>query len=87
MLASLREAVSRLRFGCVLVTNDRDEAELRCVSEHAGSNVGTARVVAEIFSEYFFASVRSREARLDRHLRNGQSPIPNISRLTALLRK
>ena len=71
----------------MLVANDRDQTELRCVSKDVGSNVGTAQMVAEIFSEHFFASARSREARLDRYLRNGQSPYPNISRLTGSQRK
>jgi hypothetical protein len=31
-------------------------------------------VIAEVFGEQFVVPVRSREARLDRHLRNGGSP-------------
>jgi hypothetical protein len=61
-------------FRCVLVANDSDKAELRHASEHLGSNIRTARVVAKIFSKQFFAPVRSRVPRLDRYLRNGESP-------------
>ncbi len=58
----------------MLVANGSDKAELRHASEHLGCNIRTARVVAEVFGEQFFAPVRSREARLDRYLRNGESP-------------
>lgn len=46
------------------------KADVLHTSEHMGSNIGTARVVAEVFRELFFAAVRSRDARLDRYLRN-----------------
>ena len=58
----------------MLIANDSDSSEFHHASEHLGSNIGTAGVVTEIFSEQFFAPVRSREARLDRHLRNGSIP-------------
>ncbi len=58
----------------VFVTTDRDSAEFRDAAEHLSSYVGTTRVVTEVFSEQFFAPVWSREARLDRHVRNGESP-------------
>jgi len=58
----------------VLVARSDGKADLHRSSEHLGSNIGTAQVVAEIFSELFFAPVRSREACLNRHLRNGESP-------------
>ena len=38
-------------FGCVLVANDSEKAELRHAAEHLRSNIVTSRVVAEIFSE------------------------------------
>jgi hypothetical protein len=41
----------------VLVANDSDIAEFHHTSEHLGSNIGTAGVVAKIFSEQFFAPV------------------------------
>jgi hypothetical protein len=61
-------------FACVLVANGCDNAELSRASERVGSNIRTSRVVAKIFSEQFFAAVWSLEARLDRYLRNGESP-------------
>jgi hypothetical protein len=61
-------------FGCVLVAHRYDNAELHYATERAGSNVRTSWVVAEIFSEQFFAPVWSLKARLDRYLRNGESP-------------
>ena len=54
----------------MLVANGSDKAEFRHASEHLGRNIRTAWVVAEIFGEQFFAPVWSREARLDRYLRN-----------------
>lgn len=41
----------------MLVTNDSDIAEFHYTSEHLGSNIGAAGVVAKIFSEQFFAPV------------------------------
>jgi len=46
-----REAVLGTRFRCVLVANDSGTAYLSDASEHLGGNIGTARAVAEIFSE------------------------------------
>jgi hypothetical protein len=58
----------------VLVTNGCHGADLPYVPEHVGSNIGTVRVVAKILSKFFFAPVRSRATRLNRYLRNGESP-------------
>ena len=74
-IGSLGKRLFRPRFGCVLVANDSDKAELREVSEHMSSNIRTARVVAEILCKFFLPSVRSRVARLNRYLRNGESPL------------
>jgi hypothetical protein len=61
-------------FAHVLVANGYDKAEFPRASERMDSNIGTPRVIAEIFSEQFFAAVWSLEARLDRYLRNGEPP-------------
>ena len=66
------KAVLGLRSWIVLVANHGHEAKLRNATEHAGSNIGTARVVANIFRENFFAAVWSRDARLNRYPRNGK---------------
>jgi hypothetical protein len=58
----------------VLVAYGYGKAELPRASERVGSNIGTTRVIAKIFCEQFFAPVWSLEARLDRYLRNGDSP-------------
>ncbi len=58
----------------MLVARGDGKAELRHASEYLGSNIGTVRVVAQIFREQLFAPVRSREACLNRYLRNGESP-------------
>ena len=58
----------------MLVANDSDSAELWHASEHLSGNIRTAWVVTDVFSKQFFAPVLSREARLDRYLRNGESP-------------
>lgn len=59
----------------VFVATDRDRADFHDAAEHLGSYVGTTRVVTEVFSEQFFAPVWSREARLDRHVRNMEGPL------------
>jgi hypothetical protein len=61
------------RFRRVLVANDSDKTELGHAPEYAGSNIGTARVVAQIFSESFFVPVPRREVRLYRYWRNGET--------------
>jgi hypothetical protein len=58
----------------VLVASHSDKAEFPQDSEHLRSNIRTVWVVTEVFGEFFFAPIRSREARLNRHLRNGESP-------------
>ncbi len=54
----------------MLIANDSDKVEFRHASEHLACDIRTARVVAEVFGEQFVVPVRSREARLDRYLRN-----------------
>jgi hypothetical protein len=49
-----------------------------------GSDIRTARVVAQIFREQFFAPVRRLKARLDGYLRNG-SALTIITRADHLL--
>jgi len=61
----------------VLVANGSDKTYLRHASEHLGSNIGAIRMVAEIFREYFFVSVRSREARLLSLLEEWEIPDQN----------
>jgi len=58
----------------VLFANCGANADSPHASERMGSNIGTVRVVAEIFSELFFTAVRSHHARLNRDLRNRESP-------------
>ena len=70
----------------MLVANGSDKTYLRHASEHLGSNIGAIRMVAEIFREYFFVSVRSREARLYRYWRNGKY-LTKILMGSGLLRK
>lgn len=66
-----------LGFRRVLVANDSAKSEFHHTSQHMGSNIRTAWVVADVFGEQFLTPVRSREARLNRHLRNGESPQRN----------
>ena len=70
---ALGEEVLGLMLRIVLIANHGDEAKLHNATEHASSNVGTARVVANVFPKNFFAAVRSRHARLNRYLRNRES--------------
>jgi hypothetical protein len=57
--------------GCVLFANNSDKAYVHDASERLGCDIRTARVVTHEFREYFFVSVRSREARLNCHLWHG----------------
>jgi hypothetical protein len=54
----------------VLAANGSDKVYFHHASEHLCCNIRTAWVIAEVFGEQLFAPVRSREARLDRYLRN-----------------
>jgi hypothetical protein len=54
----------------VLFANCSAKAEFLHTSEHMRSNIGTVWMVAEIFRKLFFATVRGRDARLNRYLRN-----------------
>jgi hypothetical protein len=58
----------------MLVANDRDKAESRHASKHPGSDIGTTGVIADKFRKKFFAPVRSSKARLNRYVRNRESP-------------
>ena len=63
------------RFGCVLVASGGQGANFSYAPKCLSSNVGTVRVVTEIFSEQFVAPVWSREARFDGYLRNRRIPL------------
>ena len=67
--------------GGVLVANHGHDAKLHNATERVSGNIGTARVVANVFREDFFATVWSRDARLNRYSRNGVPPrrIPLLS--------
>lgn len=54
----------------MLVANGGDDAHFPHAAERVCSNIGTTRMVTEIFRQEFFAPVRRSEARLDRYLRN-----------------
>jgi hypothetical protein len=68
------KAVLAPRLRCVLFANCSAKADLLHASEHMGGNIGTARVVAEVFRKLFFAAVRSSDARPNRYLRNREPP-------------
>ena len=55
----------------VLITNYGHSAEFHHDSEHMGSNIGTAGVIAEVFRKPFLVAVRTRESRPYRDLRPG----------------
>ncbi len=58
----------------VLVTNDSSVSEFHYTAEHLSCNIGTARVITDVFSELLFEPVCIREARFYHHSRNGESP-------------
>ena len=63
----------------MLVANYREKAEFRHDPEHMRSNIGKARVVADVLRKLFFTSVRTDDDGLDRYLRNRKSPVPVCS--------
>jgi hypothetical protein len=54
------------KFRCVLFANSSYNAYFYHASDHLRCNIWAARVVAEIFSKVFFATVRGRVAGLNR---------------------
>jgi len=54
----------------VLIANGRHQAKFRDDAEHMRRNIGTARVVAEIFREFFFVALWRGKARLNRDPRH-----------------
>jgi hypothetical protein len=55
----------------VLIADGGYHADLSHAPQHVGGDIGTARLVAEVFGEYLVPPFRSCEARFDRYLRNG----------------
>ena len=77
MPASDRGLTARLlwpRLRRVFLANNGGQAKIREASEYLGSNIRAVLVIAEIFSEHFFASVRSREARFNGYPRDEEPP-------------
>ena len=68
---------SGLRFWRVFVTGGRHRADFPHEPEGMSRDIGATRVVTQIFRELLFTPVRRLEARLDRYLRNLESP-PSI---------
>lgn len=60
-------------FWNVLVANHGGRAKFNYDSEDMGGDVGTVRIVADVFREQIFATVRGNETGLDRYLRNSAS--------------
>ena len=65
-----RRISERIFLRRVRVTNYSHSPEFHHHSEHMGSNIGTAGVIAEIFGKPFFVAVRTCDSRPDRHLRH-----------------
>jgi hypothetical protein len=57
----------------VIIADGCAKAELHNNAEHMLCDIGTARIVAEIFREFFFVAFWSRKARLNRYPRHGES--------------
>ena len=62
----------------MLITDRRHQAKFRNDAQHMRSNIGTARVVAEIFREFFFVALWSGEFRINRDPRHSPDRILNI---------
>jgi len=57
----------------VIVTNHSDSANLHYDSEEMGGDVGTVGIVVEVSPQQLFATIRAKEAGLDRYLRDSDS--------------
>lgn len=60
----------------MLIADQGAKAEFRN-DEHVDCDIGTARMVADIFRQLFFQAVRTDKARLDGYLRNRSLPLPD----------
>ena len=69
----------------MFVADGGGRADFSYEPERVSSNVGTARLVAQIFGEQFFAPVWRLEARLDGYLRNMKCPHHYIEGVEHLL--
>ena len=49
----------------MLIANGRHQPKFRNDTEHMRGNIGTARVVAEVFRELFFVAIWSGESRIN----------------------
>lgn len=56
----------------MVVADGSGGTDFHCAPEQMGGNVGTVRLVAQIFGKKLFAPVRRFEARLDGYVRNGK---------------
>ena len=61
----------------MFVADQGAKAEFRD-DEHMDRNIGTARMVADVFRKLFFQAVRTHKARLDGYLRNRNLPVPRV---------
>jgi hypothetical protein len=68
------EAALLRLFWYVVFADGCAEAEFRNAAEHLSSDIGTARVVAQILGKFLFAAVWSCEARLNGYPRHGENP-------------
>jgi len=62
----------------MLFANHGAGLKLHNATEHMCSNVGTAGVITEVFSEDFFVTILGLNAGLDGNQRNGETPPSQI---------
>ena len=56
----------------MFVADGDAKANLFYASQHMGGKIRTSRLITEVLRDLFFAAVRSRQPRLDRHVRHGE---------------
>src|SRR5581483_2698023 len=70
----LRGNILRLRAGYVFFANRCKQTEFDDATEHMRGDVGTTRVVAEIFLQFFFATIWTYETCLNSYPRHSRNP-------------
>ena len=56
----------------MLIANCSCESDLFDIAQEVSSNIGAAGMVAEVLGKHLFMAVRSRNAGVDRYLRNSK---------------
>jgi ABC-type transport system involved in cytochrome c biogenesis permease subunit len=74
ILLGVGEGLSNPQLCCVYFANRGREVKLYQAADHARCKIRAVGIVANILGQHFFATVWSREARLDGYLTHKRTP-------------